>query len=59
MTPQEQYEEDLKHPSTIAFLQLLRGGIAAEGNSREELEEISSRLAIEPEYKGEYHAEGR
>ena len=47
MTPEEQYEEDLRHPSTQAFLALLRGGVAAEGNSREELEEISGRLAVE------------
>lgn len=39
-------EDDvLNHPATQAFIRLLKGGIAAEGNSPEELEEISETLA--------------
>jgi hypothetical protein len=38
-------EEILNHPTTQAFLKLLQGGIQAEGNGREELEEISEELS--------------
>lgn len=39
-------EDDvLNHPATQAFIRALKGGIAAEGNSREELEEVCEVLA--------------
>lgn len=38
-------DEIMNHPTTQAFIRLLQGGIAAEGNSVDELEEISSTLA--------------
>ncbi len=39
-------EDDvLNHPATQAFIRALKGGITAEGNSPEELEEISETLA--------------
>lgn len=38
-------DDVLNHPTTQAFIRLLKGGIAAEGNSSDELEEISETLA--------------
>lgn len=39
-------EDDvLNHPATQAFIRALKGGIAAEGNSPEELEEVCEVLA--------------
>jgi hypothetical protein len=38
-------EEILNHPTTQAFIKALRGGVQAEGNSQEELEEISEQLS--------------
>ncbi len=51
-------DEILNHPTTQAFIRALKGGIAEEGNSKEELEEISSTLAKEPEYRRDPHSEG-
>lgn len=51
-------DEILNHPTTQAFIRALKGGIAAEGNSPEELEEISTTLAREPEYRSDPHSEG-
>ena len=41
-------DELLDDPKTQAFIALLKGGIAAEGNSYEELEERSEELARLP-----------
>lgn len=38
-------DEIMNHPTTQAFVRQLQGGITSEGNSVEELEEISSTLA--------------
>lgn len=38
-------DEILNHPTTQAFIRLLQGGITSEGNSVEELGEISETLA--------------
>lgn len=38
-------DEILNHPTTQAFIRLLQGEIATEGNSVEELEEINETLA--------------
>ena len=49
---------DLCHPTTQAFIRALQGGIEAEGNGREELEEICETLAREPEFRRDPHSEG-
>ena len=51
-------DDILNHPTTQAFIRALKGGVAAEGNSREELEEISTTLAKEPEFRRDPYSEG-